>query len=274
MPLEMHWSWCSWEHIDLEGSIDISAWSKILHDIPHSCQHELEESQLSLTHTLMGQTRSLLLAVPGDIERAILRPLSPYFTAKPGNSTQLCGWKHTSASYLWAAWGIHSLTESSEGAWAGTDWLTDWLTAWEFSHRAWMRALQSDSFPTQPEWSLHMAPWGCETRTWEVSRRFVALWEAANVVESSGAVLRRLCVLIVLHLKAHIKEMVRKIQGTSQDVVKHGACHRLQRCEFAPLCEQQKHLPWRTLNLFVLFYLVILLFCYCKPIALIPSSMS
>lgn len=61
----------------------------------------------------------------------------------------------------------------------------------------------------------------------------MALWEAANVVESSGAVL--FCVLIVLNLKAHIREMVEKIQDASQDVVKHGTCHRLQRCEFHEL---------------------------------------
>ena len=98
----------------------------------------------------------------------------------------------------------------------------------------------------------------------------MALWEAANVVESSGAVL--FCVLIVLKLKAYVKEAVGKIQDTSQDVVKHGTCHKMQRCESAPPpCEQQQHLPWRTLNLFLLLFFS---FFYCKHIALIPSSVS
>lgn len=88
------------------------------------------------------------------------------------------------------------------------------LHVWESSHVCSMTPLLPDSFPMQTEWSCaHLSPrmWD---EPWEMS--FASLWEVCTLVRSWN--------ILVLGLRKHtLKEVMGKIRGTSQGVVKHEA---------------------------------------------------
>lgn len=114
--------------------------------------------------------------------------------AKPGKSMQPGGWKHTASTCEPPEEFIHSrslLRVLEQTGWLHENSVTvfRWVLC-TLTHSCANR-VKLAHVSLRTSWDKNLEAW----------RRSVALWEAANVVESSGAVL--FCVLTVLNLKAH-----------------------------------------------------------------------
>lgn len=76
LRLVSHKNACPRGHIDLDDSIDISAWSKILRNIPPSCQWQAWRVTALIDTQAHSPDTALLLTAPGDTTRTISGQLS------------------------------------------------------------------------------------------------------------------------------------------------------------------------------------------------------